>query len=43
MRATAYCELTGLVAQKLLTISGQGRGTRYALIFIDFQVKNRFS
>ena len=31
-RATAYRELTDLVAQKLLTISGQGRGTRYALV-----------
>ena len=31
-RATAYRELTNLVAQQLLTISGQGRGTRYALI-----------
>lgn len=30
-RATAYRELTDLVAQQLLTISGQGRGTRYAL------------
>ena len=30
-RATAYRELTDLVAQKLLTISGQGRGTRYGL------------
>ena len=31
-RATAYRELTDLVAQQLLTISGQGRGTRYALV-----------
>ncbi len=31
-RATAYRELTALVAQQLLTISGQGRGTRYALV-----------
>ena len=31
-RATAYRELNRLVAQKLLTISGQGRGTRYALV-----------
>jgi Fic family protein len=31
-RATAYRELTALVSQQLLTISGQGRGTRYALI-----------
>jgi Fic family protein len=31
-RATAYRELTDLVAQGLLAISGQGRGTRYALI-----------
>lgn len=31
-RATAYRELTDLVNQQLLTISGQGRGTRYALI-----------
>ena len=31
-RATAYRELTDLVAQQLLTISGQGRGTRYALL-----------
>ena len=30
-RATAYRELTDLVAQQLLTISGQGRATRYAL------------
>ena len=30
-RATAYRELTDLVSQQLLTISGQGRGTRYAL------------
>lgn len=30
-RATAYRELTDLVALQLLTISGQGRGTRYAL------------
>ena len=32
-RATAYRELTDLVAQQLLTISGQGRGTRYALVY----------
>ena len=31
-RATAYRELTDLVAQQLLSISGQGRGTRYALV-----------
>ena len=31
-RATAYRELTDLVAQQLLTISGRGRGTRYALV-----------
>jgi Fic family protein len=31
-RATAYRELTQLVAQGLLTVSGQGRGTRYALL-----------
>jgi Fic family protein len=31
-RATAYRELNRLVAQHLLTISGQGRGTRYALV-----------
>jgi Fic family protein len=31
-RATAYRELTDLVAQQLLTISGQGRGTRYTLV-----------
>ena len=31
-RATAYRELTDLVAQQVLTISGQGRGTRYALV-----------
>ena len=31
-RATAYRELTHLVAQQVLTISGQGRGTRYALV-----------
>ena len=31
-RATAYRELTDLVAQQLLTISGQGRATRYALV-----------
>ena len=31
-RATAYRELTDLVAQQLLTISGQGRGTRYELV-----------
>jgi Fic family protein len=30
-RATAYRDLTQLVALQLLTISGQGRGTRYAL------------
>lgn len=30
--ATAYRELTDLMAQQLLTISGQGRGTRYALV-----------
>jgi Fic family protein len=30
-RATAYRELTGLVAQGLLSISGQGRSTRYGL------------
>ena len=31
-RATAYRELTDLVAQQVLTISGQGRGTRYAVV-----------
>ena len=31
-RATAYRELTDLVAQQLITTSGQGRGTRYALV-----------
>ncbi len=31
-RATAYRELTDLMAQQLLSISGQGRGTRYALV-----------
>ena len=31
-RATAYRELTDLVARQLLTIRGQGRGTRYALV-----------
>ena len=33
-RATAYRELTDLVAQQLLTISGQGRGTRYTLALV---------
>lgn len=32
-RATAYRELTDLVAQGLLTVSGQGRGTRYVLLW----------
>ena len=31
-RATAYRELTDLVAQQLMTVNGQGRGTRYALV-----------
>jgi Fic family protein len=31
-RATAYRELTELVSRQLLSISGQGRGTRYALV-----------
>lgn len=30
-RATAYRELTELVAQGVLVRTGQGRGTRYAL------------
>jgi Fic family protein len=34
-RATAYRELTHLVAQGLLTVSGQGRGTRYALLAVS--------